>query len=101
MHDYARPHVARVVTDYLAEVRINAMDWPARSPDFNPIEHVWDMLGRRVRQRCDEIDTLNDLRRVLQEEWDNLPQADIQHLLEGLPRRLQAGLRARGGNTRY
>ncbi|GFU12905.1 uncharacterized protein TNCV_3574331 [Trichonephila clavipes] len=27
------------------------MDWPARSPDLNPIEHVWDFLGRRLAAR--------------------------------------------------
>lgn len=40
MHDNARPHTARVVRDYLNDIRITQMDWPARSPDMNPIEHV-------------------------------------------------------------
>ncbi|KAJ4451040.1 hypothetical protein ANN_02476 [Periplaneta americana] len=49
MHDNARPHIAHVVGDYLQEVGIHVLPWPARSPDMNPIEHVWDMLGRRVK----------------------------------------------------
>lgn len=46
MHDNVRPHTVRVAQDYLLEVSINTMSWPARSTDLNPIEHVLDMLGR-------------------------------------------------------
>lgn len=48
MHDNARPHTAAIVSEYLRTVEINVMGWPARSPDLNPIEHVWDKLGRQI-----------------------------------------------------
>ncbi|GFV86831.1 transposable element Tcb2 transposase [Trichonephila clavipes] len=51
MDDNCRPHRANLVEDFLFEEGIVRMEWPACSPDMNPIEHVWDALGRRVAGR--------------------------------------------------
>ncbi|GFW60548.1 DDE_3 domain-containing protein [Trichonephila clavipes] len=47
----ARPHRARLVENMLEAETIQRMEWPACSPDLNPIEHIWDMLGRRIAAR--------------------------------------------------
>ncbi|GFU05586.1 transposable element Tcb2 transposase [Trichonephila clavipes] len=46
MDDNCRAHRANLVEDFLFEEGIVRMEWPASSPDMNPIEHVWDALGR-------------------------------------------------------
>ncbi|KAL0147803.1 hypothetical protein M9458_056880 [Cirrhinus mrigala] len=51
MQDNARPHVAGVCQQFLQDEGIDAMDWPARSPDLNPIEHIWDIMSRSIHQR--------------------------------------------------
>ncbi|GFY30953.1 transposable element Tc1 transposase [Trichonephila clavipes] len=51
MADNARLHRANIVNECLQSEHIIRMDWPAYSPDLNPIEHVWDMLGRRMAAR--------------------------------------------------
>ncbi|GFU82792.1 transposable element Tcb2 transposase [Trichonephila clavipes] len=46
--DNAQPHRARLVENMLEAETIQRMEWPACSPDLNPIEHVLDMLGRHI-----------------------------------------------------
>ena len=86
-HDNARPHTARVTTQYLANQNINVMDWPAFSPDMNPIEHIWDALGRRVRAQG-PFPNLRQLEVTLVQEWNNLPQQLIQDVIGSMRRRL-------------
>ena len=50
MHDNARLHVARICRQFLNRNNINVLPWPAVSRDMNPIEHMWDYLGRKVRE---------------------------------------------------
>ncbi|GFW24998.1 transposable element Tcb2 transposase [Trichonephila clavipes] len=58
MDDNSRPHRANLVDDFLFEEGIVQMEWPACSPDMNPIEHVWDALGRQVTGRQPPPQTL-------------------------------------------
>ena len=43
LDENARPHHARVVTDFLRQHNVNRMDWPPYLPDLNPIEHARDI----------------------------------------------------------
>uniref|UniRef100_A0AAZ3QUP1 Tc1-like transposase DDE domain-containing protein n=1 Tax=Oncorhynchus tshawytscha TaxID=74940 RepID=A0AAZ3QUP1_ONCTS len=71
-HNNTRPHVTRICTEFLEAENVPVLPWPAYSPDMSHIEHVWDALGRRVRQQ---------LRTAIEEEWDNIPQAKINSLI--------------------
>jgi transposase len=55
--------------DYHEQNNINVLPWPSKSPDLNPIEHLWDQLDKRVRQRQPLPQTLDQLRQMLQQEW--------------------------------
>lgn len=101
MQDNARPHVARIVSAYLNEVQIERLNWPPRSPDLNPIEHLWDEMGRRVRRHIPAPRNAQELRNLLLQVWEDIPQNTITNLIESMPRRMRAVINARGGNTRY
>jgi hypothetical protein len=100
MHDNGRPHIAQIVNEYLDTVEIRHMIWPARSPDLNPIGHVWDMVGRRIKVRNPAPANLRHLSAAVIQEWQEIDQAVIQDLFEGMARRMEAVIQARGRNIR-
>ncbi|GFU21680.1 transposable element Tcb1 transposase [Trichonephila clavipes] len=101
MDDNARPHRANIVDECLQSEDITRMDWPAYSPDLNPIEHVWDMLGRRIAARQPPPTYLSELRRALLDEWCNIPQDQIDNLILNMSRSCKAFIASSGRNTPY
>ena len=70
MDESARTHRARVMAYCLRDQSITTLPWPARrSPDLNPIEDIWDIIGLRVKERTSPVQTLNDLKQTLHQEW--------------------------------
>ncbi|ROI47935.1 Transposable element Tc1 transposase [Anabarilius grahami] len=100
-HDNARPHVARICTQFLEAENILVLAWPACSPDMSPIEHVWDALDRRIRQRVPVPVNIQQLHTAIEEEWTNIPQATVNNLINSMRRRCVALREANGGHTRY
>ena len=74
---------------------------PAMNPDLNPIEHIWDMLGRRMHAREPPVQNIRQLEATLHQEWQKLSQQDIRRLTGGMGRRVEAVIQARGGYTPY
>ena len=101
MNDNARPHRSRAATAYLQSEAVTSVHWPAMSPDLNPIEHIWDMLSRRIQAREPPVQNILQLEVTLHREWQQLSQQDIRRLTGGMRRRVEAVIQARGGYTRY
>ncbi|GFW25431.1 transposable element Tcb2 transposase [Trichonephila clavipes] len=90
MDDNARPHRIIAVEELLESEAITRMNWPAYSPDLNPIEHVWVALGRRIAARLHHPEDTQQLKQVLIAEWALLPQEMLHQLVLSMRRRCEA-----------
>lgn len=73
--------------------------WPPYSPDLNPIENLWAIMQDRVSARNPR--SIQSLKRVIKEEWDNLDISLLRKLVDSMPRRISAVLKNRGKATKY
>ncbi|GFW19211.1 transposable element Tcb1 transposase [Trichonephila clavipes] len=82
MDDNATCHRTLAVQDCLDSEGIQRLVLPARSPDLNPIENVWDALGWQVAGRNYPPTNKKTLIRALTEEWDKLPQQLLDNVVQ-------------------
>ncbi|GFW67218.1 transposable element Tcb2 transposase [Trichonephila clavipes] len=101
MDDNAPCHRTLAAEQLLESEDIERMDWPARSRDLNPIEHVWDFLGRRLAARTLPPVTIREIRLALQDEWAAMPQQLIDTLILSMGRRCETCLAVRGDHILY
>ncbi|GFU58630.1 transposable element Tcb2 transposase [Trichonephila clavipes] len=101
MDDNATCHRTLAVQDCLDSEGIERLVWPARSPDLNPIENVWDALGRQVAGRNYPPTNKNTLIRVLTEEWDKLPQQLLDNVVQSMVQRVECCITLHGGHIPY
>ncbi len=93
-------HTSIVAKEQKATHRVNRLDWPAQSPDLNPIENLWSILDRRCGMRRSNSD--KQLFEILTDAWEALPFDLLQHLVDGMPKRLMECQKdSNGRQTKY
>jgi hypothetical protein len=75
------------------------MDCPARSPDLNPIEHVWAMIDLKISGI--QFHSMAQLEEKLVRQWNAVTRAECIHLIESMPERIRLCLKADGGHFNY
>ncbi|KAG2780483.1 hypothetical protein PC116_g17528 [Phytophthora cactorum] len=77
------------------------MVWPARSPDYNPIENVWSAMASRVYAHGRQYDSVDQLEAAIFAAWDSIEQEYLLKLLKSMPRRCLAVIKGKGALTKY
>jgi hypothetical protein len=98
-HTNALSHKARSIQKWFVEIGVEELDWHAQSSDHNPIDHLRDELARQQRARPTCPTSVPDLTSALVAEWKQIPATMFQHLVESLPRRVEAIIAAKGEPT--
>ncbi len=101
--DNAPCHKAQIISDWFLEHynEFTLLKWPPQSPDLNPIEHLWDVVEREIRIMDVQPTNLQQLSDAIMSIWTKISEECFQHLVESMPRRIKAVLKAKGGPTRY
>lgn len=99
--DNAAIHSSRATKEFLRTCNVPVLEWPACSPDLNPIENVWALLAKKVYQKGRQFESVRDLKEAILVEWANIDQSILQNLINSMPRRMQQVIIKKGGNTTY
>lgn len=100
-HDNASVHTTQKVKNWLKDNHIEVLKWPAQSPDLNPIEHLWWELKKRLAAYETEPSSIHELWERVEREWEAIPAEVCLNLIESMPRRVAAVLKAKGKYTKY
>jgi transposase len=99
--DNARIHTARVTTEFLEGHMVNKLEWPALSPDLNPIENLWGILARAVYKDGKQYENREALIEAIEREWAKIPQNVLQNLINSMNERCRQVIEFKGAKTKY
>jgi transposase len=94
-------HTSQAARRWFENNGILVLDWPPQSPDLNPIEHLWMHLKRKLAGYDTEPRGMIELWERIEAEWNKIPRQVCVDLIESMPRRIAAVLKAKGGYTKY
>ncbi len=78
---------------------VGVLDWPANLPDLNPVENLWGIVKRKMRDT--RPNNADELKATVKETWASIPPQQCHKLITSMPRRIEAVIKAKGAPTKY
>lgn len=99
--DGAPAHCAKSTTKWLKDHNIPLFPHPPSSPDLSPIEPVWNVLKKHLRDRKHHPTSYNELCDAIFEIWDEIDYDEIDVFINRMPDVVKAVINVDGGHTCY
>ena len=100
-HDNDPKHTAKSTQEFLRKHRIRTLRWPPQSPDMNPIEHLWRYVKIKLALNLSQPKNADDMWTKFEQVWNAIPTNFCEKLIDSMPKRVKALIKARGGHTKY
>jgi transposase len=102
--DNASIHTAGVVARWFEEpdIDVEVIQWPAKSPDLNPIENLWGIMSRKVYDNGKrKFATRAELKACIRQVWSELDLPLLQKLVDSMPKRCDKVVDSKGRKINY
>ena len=97
--DNASAHISKQSQKFFEDEGIKVLDWPANSPDLNPIENLWPVLKHRVYERNPA--SISDLRMHIEEEITNIDNNYVASFASTMSKRVLMAIENEGDVVDY
>ncbi len=95
--DLAPAHSAKATSTWFKDHGIPVLNWPANSPDLNPIENLWGIVKRKMRYA--RPNNAEELKAAIRATWALITPEQCHRLIDSMPRRIAAVIQAKGAPT--
>jgi transposase len=95
-------HTSKKATAWFEANNVELLDWPPYSPDLNPIENMWYYLKCQLCKYETQPTSIHQLWERVQEVWERDDMKELsKKVIDTMPRRIQAVIKAKGGETKW
>ena len=101
MHDNAPCHKSALIKNFLSQNKVETIEWPAYSPDLNPIENLWAWIKQKLYSDFAPPGSKQELINNVLEIWDTITPEMCEAFCGNYEKRLQAVIKVKGSHTKY